>query len=108
MRALSRAHSRTGWRINVVYCLRGLAATAGAGGDLERAARLLGASDVIEAEIGEQVQEYAAPIFTETTALVRARLDEQAIEAAYSGGRAMSQADAAGYALATVPEQAPL
>ena len=33
-RALESA-LRTGWRINVVYCLRGLAATAAAGGDLE-------------------------------------------------------------------------
>jgi tetratricopeptide (TPR) repeat protein len=106
-RALESA-LRTRWRINLVYSLRGLAATAAAGGDLERAARLLGASDTIEEEIGEQIQGYAARIFDETATLVHARLDDPAIDAAYSGGRAMSQGDATAYALATVPERAPL
>jgi predicted ATPase/class 3 adenylate cyclase len=106
-RALESA-LRTGWRINVVYSLRGLAATATAEGDLERAARLSGASDVIEEEIGERIQGYAARIFEKTASLVRNRLDEPPIEVAYSAGRAMSQADAVTYALATVPEQAPL
>jgi tetratricopeptide (TPR) repeat protein len=106
-RALESA-LRTGWRINVVYSLRGLAATAAAGGDLERAARLSGASDVIEEEIGERIQGYAARIFEKATSLVRNQLDEPPIEVAYSAGRAMSQADAVAFALATVPEQAPL
>ena len=105
-RALESA-LRTGWRINVVYSLRGLAATAAAGGDLERAARLSGASDVIEEEIGERIQGYAARIFEQTASLVRNR-DEPPTDAAYSAGRAMSQADAVTYALATVPERAPL
>jgi tetratricopeptide (TPR) repeat protein len=106
-RALESA-LRTGWRINVVYSLRGLAATAAAGGDLERAARLSGASDVIEEEIGERIQGYAARIFEKATSLVRNQLDEPPIEVAYSAGRAMSQADAVAFALATVSGQAPL
>ena len=106
-RALESA-LRTGWRINVVYSLRGLAATAAAGGDLERAARLSGASDVIEEEIGERIQGYAARIFEQTASLVRNRPDEPPIDTAYSAGRAMSQADAVAFALATVPERAPL
>jgi predicted ATPase/class 3 adenylate cyclase len=99
---------RTGWRINVVYSLRGLAATAAAGGGLETAARLLGASDVIEEEIGEQIQGYAARIFAETATQVHDGLGEPSIAAAYAEGRATSQADAVTYALAAVPERAPL
>ncbi len=99
---------RSGWRINVVYSLRGLAATSAAGGDLETAARLLGASDVIEEEIGEQIQGYAARIFEETVKLVRARLDDPRIADAYAAGRAMDQTAAAAYALATVAERTPL
>jgi predicted ATPase len=107
VRALESA-LRTGWRINVVYALRGLATTAAAAGDLERAARLLGASETLEEEIGEELQGYAARIYKETASLVHARFDEPPIEAAYSAGRAMSQADAVTYALAAVPERAPL
>ena len=99
---------RTGWRINVVYSLRGLAATAAAGGGLETAARLLAASDVIDEEIGEQIQGYAARIFAETATQVHDRLGEPSIAAAYAEGRAMSQADAVAYALAAVPERTPL
>jgi predicted ATPase/class 3 adenylate cyclase len=107
VRALESA-LRTGWRMNVVYSLLGLATTAAAGGDLERAARLLGASESIQEEIGEQVQGYAVRVFAETTTLVHARLDEPPIGAAYNAGRAMSQADAAASALAPLAEQAPL
>jgi predicted ATPase/class 3 adenylate cyclase len=99
---------RTGWRVNLVYTMRGLAATAGARGDLEAAARLLGAADVIEEEIGEKLQGYAARIYAETAAPVLDRLDEPNIAAAHAAGRAMSQSDAAAFALATVAERAPL
>ena len=82
---------RTGWRINVVYSLRGLAVTSAAGGDLEAAARLLGASEVIEEEIGERIQGYAARIFDETAdPCVHARIGEPSIGTAYGEGRAMT------------------
>ena len=96
-----------GWRINVVYSLRGLAA-ATRGRDLEAAARLLGAADMIEEEIGEDIQGYAATIFTETGARVLDRLDDPQIAAAYAAGRATSQPEAVAHALAAVAERAPL
>jgi predicted ATPase len=99
---------RTGWRINLVYTMRGLAATAGARGDLESAARLFGAADVIEEEIGERIQGYAVRIYAEKAAPVLDRLDEPEIAAAHAAGRAMSQTDAVAFALATVTERAPL
>jgi tetratricopeptide (TPR) repeat protein len=100
---------RTGWRINVVYTLRGLAAaTAQVSGDLDAAARMLGAADAIEEEIGEDIQGYAASIFAETGARLFDQLDEPQIAAAYASGRAMSQPDAVAHALATVGERAPL
>jgi len=106
-RALESA-LRTGWRINLVYTIRGLAATAAARADLDAAARLLGAADVIEEEIGERPQGYAVRIYAETAAPVLDRLDEPQIAAAHAAGRAMSQADAVAFALTTVSEQAPL
>jgi hypothetical protein len=107
-RAALESAIRTGWRINVAYWLRGLAATAGARGDLEAAARLLGAAETIEEEIGERVQGYARRIYTKTAAQVLERLDQPQIAAAHAAGRAMSQADAVEYALTNVAEQAPL
>jgi len=107
-RALQSA-VRTGWRINIVYALRGLAAaTAWVRGDLEAAARMLGAADMIEEEIGEDIQGYAATIFTETGARVLDRLDDPQIAAAYAAGRATSQPEAVAHALAAVAERAPL
>jgi tetratricopeptide (TPR) repeat protein len=106
-RALESA-LRTGWRINLVYTIRGLAATAAARADLDAAARLLGAADVIEEEIGERPQGYAVRIYADTAAPVLDRLDEPQIAAAHAAGRAMTQADAVAYALTTVSEQAPL
>ena len=44
---------RTGWRINVGYTLRGLAGVLATRGELEPAARLLGAADGIEEQTGE-------------------------------------------------------
>jgi predicted ATPase/class 3 adenylate cyclase len=106
-RALESA-LRTGWRINLVYTIRGLAATAAARADVDAAARLLGAADVIEEEIGERPQGYAVRIYAETAAPVLDRLDEPELAAAHAAGRAMSQADAVAFALATVNEQPPL
>jgi tetratricopeptide (TPR) repeat protein len=99
---------RTGWRINVVYCLRGLSAVA-AGDDLESAARLLGAAEAIHEQIGQDIEGYAKRAFDHAQSRVHESLGEPAVAAAYAAGRAMSEADAVAYALgAVVAERAPL
>ena len=45
---------RTGWRINIAYCLQGLGSAAAERGDAETAARLFGAAEGVEERVGEQ------------------------------------------------------
>jgi predicted ATPase/class 3 adenylate cyclase len=99
---------RTGYRINVVYTLRGLASVTAVRGEIEAAARMLGAAERTAQEIGEETQGYARAAFAEATESVLERREEPAIAAAWSEGRAMSETDAAAYALATLAERAPL
>ena len=77
-------------------------------GDAETAARLLGAAEGTTERIGEDVQPYAKRAYDESAALVRERLAEPAIAAAWAAGRAMSEADVVSFALATFGEQTPL
>ncbi len=93
---------RTGRRVDVPQALRGLAAVARMREDLESAARLLGAAETIEAEIGEDAKmPFERAAFEETMATIADRADEPEIAAALAAGRAMSESDA----LATVAEQ---
>ena len=87
--------------------LRGLAAATAARGDLESAARMLGAAETIEEQIGEEMEPYERSAFAEALAPVVDRADEPEIAAAWAAGRAMSESEAAAYALAAVAEQAP-
>jgi predicted ATPase/class 3 adenylate cyclase len=98
---------RTGWPLNIAYCLRGLGCTAAASGDVETAARLMGAAESVEERIGEQTQPYARRAYEEGAALVRERLEEPAIAAAWGAGRTLSETDAVSLALATAAERAP-
>ena len=95
---------RTGWPINIAYCLRGLGSVAVAKGEIEAAARLLGAAEGLEERIGELIQPYARRVFDETATAVHERLEQPAIAAAWSSGRALSEADAVSFALATAAE----
>jgi predicted ATPase/class 3 adenylate cyclase len=104
---LASAH-RTGWRVNVVFSLRGIAATVLARDDLEAAGRLLGAAESLHERIGEDIPEYAKEAFDPAAARVYERRGEPAIATALAAGRAMSEADAVAYALATVAERVPL
>jgi predicted ATPase/class 3 adenylate cyclase len=99
---------RTGWRINIAYTLRGLAGVAAARGEIEAAALMLGAAEKVEEQVGQEVQLYSRPAFAEATASVLERREEPGIAAAWLEGRAMSETDAAAYALATLAERAPL
>jgi predicted ATPase len=92
---------RAGWRINIVYTLRGLGGVLAIRGDLERAARLLGASAALQERIGEVLQNYSIDAYSAVSAPVLERLDEPEIAAAYAAGRAMSESDATELALST-------
>jgi tetratricopeptide (TPR) repeat protein len=99
---------RTGWQINVAYCLRGLGSTAATRGDADTAARLFGAAESVEERAGAPIQSYAKRVFDQRAAPVRKQLTEPSIAAAWAAGRAMSEADAVSFALATSTELAPL
>lgn len=99
---------RSGWRINVVYTLRGLGGALAMRGELDAAARLLGASAALQERIGEVLQGYSVEAYDEVSKPVLDRLDDPEIAAAYAAGRAMSEADAASFALATVGREASL
>jgi hypothetical protein len=72
------------------------------------AAQLLGAAAAIEEQTGEAMQGYAVDAYTKTAAPVLDRLDEPDVAAAYAAGRAMTQADAAAFALGAVAREARL
>jgi predicted ATPase/class 3 adenylate cyclase len=98
---------RSGWRINVAYALRGLSSVLAARGELAAAAQVLGAAVTVQEETGEVLQGYAVAPFEAASTPVLERLDDPAIAAAYAAGTAMSQDDAAAYALAAVANATP-
>jgi predicted ATPase/DNA-binding SARP family transcriptional activator len=93
---------RTGYRINVMYALPGIAAVMAAQERTEDAASLLGAAEKAHEQMGEDVQPYARKVFDEANRFVLERREEPAIAAAWVEGRAMSEADAIAFALAAV------
>ena len=99
---------RTAWPLNIAYCLRGLGCVAVANGEIETAARLMGAAESVEERIGEVAQPYARRAYDEAAAAVHKRLDQPAIAAAWAAGRALSEANAVSFALATAAEWTPL
>jgi predicted ATPase/class 3 adenylate cyclase len=104
--SLERSVKR-GFRARVGVCLRGLAATAAAAGQLEAAARMLGTADRIDDETGFLWDTVERDAFDEVAAPLLDRVDEPEIAAALAAGRAMSESDAAAYALAWVADQPP-
>ena len=100
---------RQGLLHSIALSLRGLAATAAADGQLDAAARMLGAAERIDEQTGFGVflaDESERAVLDDATAPVLERAGEPDIAAAWAAGRAMSEADAAAYALATVAEKA--
>jgi len=98
---------RRGLRPHVALSLRGLAGTAAAAGALEAAARMLGAAETIEAETGWVLDAYEREAFAEAVGQVLAHADEPELAAAWTAGRAMTDSDAAAYALATAAGRTP-
>ena len=99
---------RRGRREYVGQALLGLAAATAAVGDLRSGARLLGASETVERQIGEEIDlPYARSAYAEALAPLVERAEEPEIAAALAAGRAMSESEAAAYALLAVAEQTP-
>jgi tetratricopeptide (TPR) repeat protein len=99
---------RTGWPLNIAYCLRGLGSVAAANSEIETAARLMGAAEAVEERIGELTQPYARRAYDEAAATLRERLEQPSIAAAWTAGRALSEDDAVSFALETAAERTPL
>jgi tetratricopeptide (TPR) repeat protein len=91
-----------GRRPIIPLSLRGIAASAVARGDLEPAARMLGAAEGIEeADAWPELDRYEYVAFKTALAPLLDRIADPELAAARAAGRTMSEADAATYALAT-------
>ncbi len=90
-----------GDKANTAYCLEGLAGLITHSSDPERAARLFGASETLLEAVGAplyaQVQDRTS--VESAVEVLRSRLGEEAFEAAWAEGRAMSSEEAVAYAL---------
>jgi predicted ATPase len=85
--SLQRAGA-VGQRVRVMYCLERLG-SAGALGDFERAARLLGAAQAIRDAVGHRRPLYSVPEWDQDVAMARDALGDAAFEAAWAEGQAM-------------------
>ena len=93
---------QTGDRSNLGYFLEGLAISAGAQEQPARAAVLFGAASGLIEGVGVPVYNYYKPdrsFYERTLAAVRSRLGEQAFQARWAEGWAMTPDQAAAYAL---------
>jgi DNA-binding CsgD family transcriptional regulator len=79
----------------------GLACAAGIRGATQRAARLFGAAGALREAVGYRQAPRGRALREPHLTAARARVDQEAWEAAWSEGRAMSQEEAADYALKT-------
>jgi DNA-binding CsgD family transcriptional regulator len=86
---------------DVAHFLEGLASTAEAEGRIERAACLWGAAEALLGNIEPAVYTYVPDrsLHRSRVDAARSRLGEEAFEAAWSEGRAMTPEQAVGYAL---------
>jgi predicted ATPase len=85
---------KLGNEMGIAYCLAGLASVAAAQSQPERAARRLGAAEAMLERIGGRMYKADLLEYDRTVASARAALDERALAAARSEGRAMSLAQA--------------
>jgi predicted ATPase/DNA-binding SARP family transcriptional activator len=97
-----------GLRRSIPMSLRGIAAAAAVRGELEPAAVMLGAADAIEETAGWPGMEwYEREALAEAIAPVVKRTAEPEIAAAWAAGKAMTESEAAEYALATATYPTP-
>ncbi|MBI3973469.1 MAG: adenylate/guanylate cyclase domain-containing protein [Chloroflexi bacterium] len=90
-----------GDRWGIIECLEGLARVAGAQGQLEWGARLLGAAEALREAIGAPLPPADRADYDRDVAVVRAGLGEATFATAWAEGRAMSLEQAVAYALQT-------
>ncbi len=95
---------QTGWHMNIAWNLGGLGCALATLGELSVSARLLGAAEALHERLGQPLEPWAARVYTDCSAPVRERLGEAELAAAWAAGRALSEADAAAYALTTVAD----
>ena len=86
---------------NVAYCLEGLAVIAASEDELERAARLWGAAEVLLEAIEILAYPYASDrsLYQQQVADARARIEEEVWKRAWAQGRAMTREQAIEYGL---------
>ena len=101
--------AEAGNETNVAYCLQGLAASAASESRQARAARLWGAAEALLEKIEAAAYIYAPDrsVYEYQVSAARAQLDEEAWEAAWAEGRAMSPEEAIEYALSKEEEHEP-
>jgi predicted ATPase/DNA-binding SARP family transcriptional activator len=97
----------SGGRQVIPMTLRGIAVSLAFRGELEAAARILGAAKSLEDEAGLSMDQYEREAVEEGISLVHDRLDEHELAAAWASGTAMSESDAAAYAAASVADRLP-
>jgi predicted ATPase/DNA-binding CsgD family transcriptional regulator len=102
--------AEVGEEANVAYCLEGLAGVAASKGAVVRAAHLWGAAEAVLEEIVATAIPHAPDpsLHERQVAAARAHLnDEEAFEAAWAEGRALTPKQAIEYALSEEEEPAP-
>jgi predicted ATPase/tRNA A-37 threonylcarbamoyl transferase component Bud32 len=87
-REAARRAGAVSQKIRLMYCLERLG-SAGALGDFERAARLLGAAQAIRDAVGHRRPLYSVPEWDQDVAMARDALGDAAFEAAWAEGQAM-------------------
>ncbi len=98
---------RLGNRLGLTFCLEGLAATAGMAGQPLRAARLLGAAEMLREAIHGIVTGTNNVYYQRLVALGRGNSDPGAFAASWAQGRAMTQEQAMSFALSEADREDP-
>lgn len=91
--------SQVNHRLDMVACLEGMAGVANGQGQAARAARLLGAADVLRTGMGAPLPPVDWPGHERLLTAVRAALGEDAFAAAWAEGQGMGWETAVSYAL---------
>jgi predicted ATPase/DNA-binding CsgD family transcriptional regulator len=86
-------------RDNILYMLDGLACHAAMVGRLQRAARLLGAAENLEAETGVRLMRHMEPLLRQARETISASLGAPTLESEAQAGRRMAMDEAIAYAL---------
>jgi predicted ATPase/DNA-binding CsgD family transcriptional regulator len=86
-------------RDNILYLLDGLACQAALAGRLQRAARLLGAAENLQAETGVRLMPHMEPLLRQAREAIAASLGAPTLESETQAGRRMAREEAIAYGL---------